>query len=63
MHELGAMQRDAAALRRQLLESNASLQGVGAAFAARLEAAAEAQRLQEGMAEARQVRWTPGPAL
>ncbi|KAL4430682.1 hypothetical protein ABPG75_005938 [Micractinium tetrahymenae] len=54
MHELGAMQRQTADLRRQLLASNATLQAAGTAFAGRLEEVQEAVALQQGVAEARQ---------
>ncbi|KAL4432419.1 hypothetical protein ABPG77_001718 [Micractinium sp. CCAP 211/92] len=54
MHELGAMQQQAADLRRQLLASNAALQAAGTSFAGRLEEVQEASALQQSMAEARQ---------
>jgi hypothetical protein len=55
MHELGAMQRQTASLRQQLLANNATLQGVGTAFAARLEEVQQVVALQQGVAEARKV--------
>ena len=56
MHELGAMQRQTAGLRQQLLANNATLQGVGTAFAGRLEEVQQVVALQQGVTEARKVR-------
>ena len=55
MHELGAMQRQTAGLRQQLLANNAMLQGVGTAFAGRREEVQQVVALQQGVAEARKV--------
>lgn len=55
MHELGAMQRSTAALRQQLLASNATLQAAGTSFAGRLEEVQEVVLLQQKVAAARTV--------
>lgn len=56
MHELGALQRHTGGLRQQLLANNAELQAVGAAFAERLQEVQEVTAMQQGVANARQVR-------